>query len=126
MARERMRAAARKALARAASVQEGESHDVARGVFATAQQIAPMVKPGSLYWTAPVQYVCEQMAPRVCKAHSLPLSMADDVAGYLLAGMNEYIVSLVGEFDAEHFEAWIAAQDQQIGRMASGTGSNDS
>lgn len=111
--RQRVRAAVRKAAERTLAVERSEAQEVAGGVLAVAQEIAPLVKPGSLYWTAPFQYVCEQMAPRVCAAHGLAGERREDVATYLLAGMNEYVVALVGEFNREHFEAWIAAADTQ-------------
>lgn len=113
MARTRVRAVARKAALLASKQQLTEADVVAVGVRAVAREIAPLVKPGALYWTAPLQYVVEQMAPRVCAEHGVDASRAGDVAGYLLAGMNEYIVALVGEFDIGQFEAWTAAAERQ-------------
>lgn len=126
MARRRIRAAQRKAeemvtrLARERTQREHEPAVIADGVRAVAEEIAPMVKPGSLYWTAPFQYVIEQMAPRVCVAHGLDPERVDDVAGYLLAALNEFAVALVGEFDLEHFEAWTAAAGSPSEGVASG------
>lgn len=107
MARTRVSAAARKRRAE-------EEHRIASGVYAVAKEIAPLVREGSLYWAAPLQYITEQMAPRVCAEHGVPLTNVDNVAGYLLAALNEYVVALVGEFDVAHFEQWIAAQDAQV------------
>lgn len=89
-----------------------EADAVAVGVRHVAKDLVVLVKPGSLYWAAPLQYVCEQMAPRVCAEHGVDPDLVSEVAGYLLAGMNEYVVSLVGEFDVEHFKAWTAAANQ--------------
>lgn len=121
MARSRVRQAVRKAAARALAQPPTEAREIAAGVFHVAEAIAPLVKPGALYWSAPIQYVCEQMAARVVRAHGLEPAELENVAGYLTAGVNEYIVALVGEFDNEHFRAWIAAQDQQLARIQSGT-----
>lgn len=119
MARNRVRAAARKAAAAAVETLRAENLDeveeVVLGVRQTALQVQPFVKAGSLYWTAPLQYVIEQMAPRVCKAHNVPIERVEDVAAYLLSAMNEYVVALVGEFDVEHFEGWTAALERQEG-----------
>lgn len=102
MARNRLRAAARK-------VGVGRSEEIAFGVLAVAREVSPHLDPGALYWVAPFTYVAEQMAPRVCAAHDVPPAQAEDVAAYLLAALNEYVVALVGEFDIEHYEAWTAA-----------------
>lgn len=109
MARARVRAATRKLAERQAAKHFDEADQVAVGVRAVCKQIAPMVVAGSLYWTGPVQYVAEQMAVRVCAQYRLPPERHGDVAGYLLAAINEYIVGVVGGFDVEHFEAWTAA-----------------
>ena len=109
MSRRRTRAAERKDA-------RDETAEIAAGVRAVAREIAPIVESGALYWRAPLQFVAEQMSGRVCRQHGLAEGRADDVAAYLLAGLNEYVVALAGEFDAEHFEAWTAA----VGSRGSG------
>lgn len=111
MARQRVRAVVRKAAAAVAREPAVDAQEIARGVFAVTRDIAPHVKPGALYWQGPLQFVCEQMAGRVVRQYGLPAAERENVAGYLLAGLNEYVVALVGEFDRDHFAAWIAAQD---------------
>jgi AAA+ superfamily predicted ATPase len=109
LARPRLNAAARK-LAGAIEQQRGDEADqVGAGVRAVAKEIVGEVEPGSLYWRAPLQYIAEQMAPRIVKHHELEGVALDDLRAYLLAGINEYVIALAGEFDREHFEAWIAA-----------------
>lgn len=119
MAKQRVRARARKiahAAAAAALERERDADEaqvIARGVFAVARDLQSTVTPGSLYWTAPNAYVAEQAAPRICRMAQLPAGREDDVAAYLHAALNEFLVSLVEGFDAEHFEAWSAAQRRQ-------------
>lgn len=107
--RKRMAAAARKIAARADGARIDEATAIGVGVRAVAREIVNEVEPGALYWRAPLQYVAEQMAPRVAKAHSVPDSHLDDLRAYLLAGLNEYVIALAGEFDAEHFARWVEA-----------------
>jgi len=124
VARSRVRAAARKALQRQAARQATEvltrpderADLVAAGVRSTAVLIADLVVPGSLWWVAPLQFVCEQMSVRVCHQHGLPPERRDDVATYLMAALQEYVHALAGEFDPEHFEAWIAAESKALDR----------
>jgi hypothetical protein len=104
-----MAAAARKIAAAADRAQVDEATKVGVGVRAVARQIVAEIEPGSLYWRAPLQYVCEQMAPRVAKQHGIPDAALDDLRAYLLAGLNEYVIALAGDFDGEHFRAWAAA-----------------
>lgn len=107
--RKRMAAAARKLAAAAEGARAGEADTVGIGVRAVGRQIASEVEPGSLYWRAPLQYAAEQMAPRILKEHGLPDSALEDLRTYLLAALNEYVIALAGEFDAQHFAAWSAA-----------------
>jgi hypothetical protein len=107
--RPRLQAAARKLAASMEAQRADEADVVAVGVRATAKEIMAVIEPGSLYWRAPLQYVCEQMAPRVAKQYGLPDDALDELRAYLMAGLQEYMVALVGEFDREHFEAWSAA-----------------
>lgn len=86
-----------------------EAEQIGAAVSMVGAEIAAVVPRGSLYWMAPIQFVVEQMAPRVCRQHGVPLEQADNVAAYLMAGMNEYVVALASEFDVGHFEAWTAA-----------------
>lgn len=107
--RPRLAAAARKLAASMEAERSDEADQVAAGVRAVAKEIVNLIEPGSLYWRAPFQYVAEQMAPRIAKQHELPAAKLDELRAYLLAGINEYVVTLAGEFDPEHFEAWSAA-----------------
>jgi len=109
MARTRLPAAARKLAIAVTQQQLDEADTVAVGVRAVAKEIAAQIEPGALYWRAPIQYVCEQAAPRVAGKFDVPDAKLDELRAYLMAGMQEYIVALVGEFDREHFEAWSAA-----------------
>lgn len=108
--RVRIAAAARKLAAAADAREVTEADTIGAGVRAVAMQIVSEIEPGALYWRAPLQYVCEQMAPRVAKEHGIPESQVDDLAAYLLAGINEYVVTLAGEFDTDHFVAWAGAE----------------
>jgi hypothetical protein len=109
VARKRVAAAHRKLLERAVARDRSIADQVADGVRAVGHTIGPHVMPGSLWWQAPLQYVAEQMAPRVCAARGVELGRQDEVAAYLLAGLNEYVVALADGFDVEHFELWTAA-----------------
>lgn len=109
MARSRIPAAARKLAVALERRQLDEADTVAVGVRAVAKEIAAQIEPGALYWRAPLQYICEQAAPRVAKEYGIPDAKLDELRAYLLAGLNEYWVTLVGELDRTHFEAWIAA-----------------
>lgn len=82
------------------------------GVRLVAEQIEEVADPRLLAVIAPLQFVAETSAVGVCRQHGVPLERFEDVAAYLLAALQEYVVALVGEFDVEHFEAWIAAQNQ--------------
>lgn len=117
MARRRISAAKRKAAVILLKDSASEADMIAAGVRLVAGEIAPLVKQGALYWTAPLQYVVEQMAPRVCREHGLELDRVEDVAGYLNAAFQEYVVALVGEFDVDHFEVWTAAMKVQEGKQ---------
>lgn len=105
----RLGAAARKLAAKLEAQHADEADIVGVGVRSTAKQIAVEVEPGSLYWRAPLQYVAEQMAPRIAKEHAIPDGVLDELRAYLLAGFNEYVIALAGEFDPDHFGAWMAA-----------------
>lgn len=107
--RPRLQAAARKLAAKMETQHTDEADVVAVGVRAVAKEIMDQIEPGALYWRAPIQYVCEQAAPRVAGKFDVPDAKLDELRAYLMAGMQEYIVALVGEFDREHFEAWSAA-----------------
>lgn len=107
--RRRIAAAARKIAAAAEDAHIGEADQVALGVRAVAKEIAGVVEPGALYWRAPLQYVCEQAAPRVAKEFGLPDDARDELSAYLMSGMQEFLVALMGEFDRDHFAAWVAA-----------------
>lgn len=98
-----------------------EADVVAVGVRATAKEIVADVEPGALYWRAPLQYVCEQAAPRVAKQYEIPEEAIDELRAYLMAGMQEYLIALMGEFDREHFEAWAAAMLASEQRRAEAT-----
>jgi hypothetical protein len=113
--RERIRAAARKLVERQLAATADEAAEIGAGVQAVATEITGHVEPGALYWRAPFQFVCEQMAPRIARAHELPDEAADHVALYLLAALNEYVVALAGEFDRGHFVAWAAAEEARNG-----------
>lgn len=102
MARVRTRAAVRKR-------QQSEAHAVAQGVYQVARDVERHPHPLPLLARAPLQYVCEQMAWAVCKAKGIPFERHTDVAAYLLAGLQDFAVSLFGDFKMEHFEAWTAA-----------------
>lgn len=114
MARERIRAAQRKA-ERVRQLVIGDGGElsatdvVAVGVRQVARDIAGEVPEGALWWRAPLQFVAEQMAVRVCKARRIPEGRRDDMAAYLLSGVSEFVVALASDFDEEHFEAWTAA-----------------
>lgn len=107
--RSRVTAAARKLAAAAEARNADEADVVGVGVRAVAKQIMAEVEPGALYWRAPLQYVAEQAAPRVAKEFTIPAERMDELRAYLLAGMNEYLIALMGEFDPAHFEAWSMA-----------------
>jgi hypothetical protein len=77
-------------------------------VYGTAVLIADLVVPGSLFWVAPLQYVTEQMGVRFCEQNNM-MDRVDEVQAYLMAGLQEYAVALVADFDMDHFEAWTAA-----------------
>lgn len=107
--RKRVAAAARKVAAAADGQRLDEADRIGIGVRDVVRQITPQIEPGSAYWRGPLQYVCEQMAPRVAKQHGIPDAALDDLRAYLLAGVNEYVIALAGDFDAEHFRAWSVA-----------------
>jgi hypothetical protein len=109
VARTRIQAAARKVAARLEAERADEADVVAVGVRATAKEIMGLVEPGALYWRAPLQYVIEQAAPRVATQYSVPADKLDELRAYLLSGLNEFVIALMGDFDREHFEAWSAA-----------------
>lgn len=109
---ERLRAAARKEAARAleAIASTGDQvEQVVAGVRVTAALIVDVVPPGSLWWSAPLQFIAEQASVRVCKHYEIPMDRVDDVAAYLLGGLQEYMHAMIGEFDMQHFETWVAA-----------------
>lgn len=116
MARPRAKAAVRKAAARALETARASSEPnvIAEGVRSLAVDLEPHTTPGALYWTAPMAYIAEQAAPRICRMAELPAERVDDVAAYMHAALNEYVVALVDGFDSQHFEAWIAAQKLQF------------
>lgn len=109
MARSRLSIAARKLAASMEAERADEADVVAVGVRAVAKEIMAEIEPGALYWRAPLQYICEQAAPRVAKQFEIPDAKLDELRAYLLAGMNEYLIALMGEFDPKHFEAWSLA-----------------
>lgn len=83
-----------------------EADLVGVGVRAVAKEIVGEIEPGALYWRAPFQYVVEQAAPRIAKQFGVPEALMDELRAYLLAGLNEYLIALVGDLDVEHFENW--------------------
>lgn len=95
--------------ARARKQQASEAQVIANGVYQVAREIEQVRHPLPLFARAPIQYVCEQMGWAVCKAKGIPMERHPDVAAYLLAGVQEYVVALFGEFDEAHFEEWTAA-----------------
>jgi hypothetical protein len=107
--RQRLGIAARKIAAAAEARNADEADVVGVGVRAVAKQIMAEVEPGALYWRAPMQYIAEQAAPRVAKHFNVPDAKLDELRAYLLSGMNEYLIALMGDFDAAHFETWVAA-----------------
>lgn len=107
MARERVRAAARKLEARA---RHDEARQIAAGVYGVAVLIRDEVPLGSLWFTAPCQFVAEQMAVRLADRHDIAGERVDDLAAYTLSGLQEYVVAFAGDFDMQHFEAWSAAE----------------
>jgi hypothetical protein len=111
MARKRVRAAARKAGARATA---DEALVIADGVYHVARDVLegplPRVElPLPVYAFAPLAYVCEVTAAVLCERHELGAERQHEVALYLLAGMQEVLVAAVAGFDREHLEAWVAA-----------------
>lgn len=128
MARKRVRAAARK-LAALTAAQEGLERrvpvsgraavdEIAAGVRRTGLAIVDLAQPGALWWLAPLQYIAEQMSVRVCASHDLDPGERDDVAAYLLAGLQEFVHALAADFDPVHFRAWTAAIVEREQRSA--------
>lgn len=88
---------------------------IVAGVRETLVEIEPVANAELLHITGPLHYVAEQATLGILRLRKLPRDRGDDVVSYVQAALQEYVVSLVGEFDVEHFEAWIAAQDDQTG-----------
>jgi hypothetical protein len=109
MARPKLQAAARKLAASLETERKDEADEIGAGVRTIAKEIVGDVEPGSLYWRAPLQYIAEQIGPRLAREHKLEDVNLDELRAYLLVGFNEYVVALAGEFDPEHFKAWTAA-----------------
>jgi hypothetical protein len=105
---ERVRAASRKLAENAAAARMSDADRVGLGVRQVARDLASAVIDGTLWWMAPLTYVAEQAAPRVCRQHGIDPARAEDVAAYLLNGLSELLVAMVGEFDVEHFERAVA------------------
>lgn len=107
--RQRIGQAARKIAQQIEAQRADESSTIGMGVQAVAREIVGEVEAGSLYWRAPLTYVAEQIAPRVARSHGVSESDLVDLTVYLLSGLQEFLVSMVADFDAQHFAAWTEA-----------------
>lgn len=114
MARQRVRAAARKVLERE---RHKDAWIIGSGVMSIAIDLEGVRTVLPVFVTAPLVYVCEMVAARICERESWPEERLDHVAKYLMAGLQEFMVALVERFDVEHFEAWTTA-DQASGGAA--------
>lgn len=83
-----------------------EAHGIAAEVYAAVLDARPVIGSAPAWMMGPLLYVAEASAPAVVKAHRLPVDDGEDVAAYLMHGMADLLVSMVGGFDREHFEAW--------------------
>lgn len=108
MARRRSRAAARKRFS-------NDANGIGLGVRNVAAEIAATVTPAALWWTAPLMYVAEGMAAKAVETGRAPADRVEDLSVYFMAGLQEIVHAAFGEFDPEHFAAWLAALEEREG-----------
>jgi hypothetical protein len=116
MARQRMRAAQRRA-------RNEKAHAIGSGVYSIAVQLdGAQGLPFPLELTAPLVYAAEMIAWTVCqrKGWEPTKERLDDMAQYVMQGLQESAVALTESFDGEHFAAWTAAREGERVRLQSG------
>lgn len=95
-----------RAAAAARRERDEEAHGIASEVYNTVIDGRPAFGSAPPWMMGPLLYVAEASAPAVVKAHKLPVEDGEDIAAYLMAGMADVLMSMVGAFDRKHFEQW--------------------
>lgn len=97
------------AAAQLAEERDGEAQQVAREVYATIVAGRSTYGKAPVWAMGPLQYVAQTAAVAVVRASpALGDDDFDDVAGYVMHGLADLLMAMVGRLDVEDFRQWQA------------------